>query len=160
MGPWREEASPSPRGDESSEEGEMDRRIVGLDLGVATDQTGVIMDGEGRGGGRRRVRPTRTSLEALLAVALAGAAEGTVVEVVIEPTGPAWLPVAVFFGARGHRVYRVSCQRASDLRKYFRRHHKTNRIDAVTLARMALLDGGALQPVELRRGGRRAVVRE
>ena len=24
------------------------------------------------------------------------------------PTGPAWLPVAVFFTARGHRVFRVS----------------------------------------------------
>ncbi len=138
----------------------MERRIVGLDLGVATDHTAVIMDGEGRERGRRRVRPTRTSLEALLAVALAGAAEGTVVEVVIEPTGPAWLPVAVFFGARGHRVYRVSCQRASDLRKYFRRHHKTNGIDAATLARMAVLEGDALQPVELRRGAMAALDRE
>src|SRR5260370_4457669 len=160
MGPWREEASPSPRGDESRGEGERERRIVGRDLGVATDHTAVIMDGEGRERGRRRVRPTRTSLEALLAVALAGAAEGTVVEVVIEPTGPAWLPVAVFFGARGHRVYRVSCQRASDLRKYFRRHHKTNGIDAATLARMAVLEGDALQPVELRRGAMAALDRE
>ena len=32
---------------------------------------------------------------------------GTRLEVVIEPTGPAWLPIAVFFTGRGHRVYRV-----------------------------------------------------
>src|SRR5260370_5943826 len=102
MGPWREEASPSPPGDESSEEGEMERRIVGLDLGVATDHTAVIMDGEGRERGRRRVRPTRTSLEALLAVALAGAAGGTVVEGGMQPTGPARRPGAGFFGARWH----------------------------------------------------------
>jgi len=138
----------------------MERRIVGLDLGVATDHTAVMMDEGGSERGQRRVRPTRKSLEALLASALAGAGEGTVVEVVIEPTGPAWLPVAVFFSERGHRVYRVSCQRAADLRKYFRRHHKTNRIDAATLARMALLDGDALQPVELRRGAMAALDRE
>ena len=160
MGPWREKASPSPPGDESNREGKMERRIVGLDLGVATDHTAVMMDEGGSERGRRRVRPTRKSLEALLASALAGAGEGTVVEVVIEPTGPAWLPVAVFFSERGHRVYRVSCQRAADLRKYFRRHHKTNRIDAATLARMALLDGDALQPVELRRGAMAALDRE
>jgi hypothetical protein len=52
------------------------------------------------------------------------------VEVVIEPTGPAWLPVAVFFAATGDVVYRVSCQKVADLRRYYRRHHKTNRIDA------------------------------
>jgi hypothetical protein len=29
---------------------------------------------------------------------------------VVEPTGPAWLPIAVFFAARGHIVYRVSSE--------------------------------------------------
>jgi hypothetical protein len=51
-------------------------------------------------------------------------------------------------------VYRVSSQKAADLRRYVRRHHKTNRIDATTLARIAILEGDALVPVELPRGGR------
>jgi transposase len=138
----------------------MQRRIVGLDLGVATDHTAVVLDEAGEVLARRRVQPTRPSLEALRAVALFGAAEDAVVEVVIEPTGPAWLPVAVFFGAAGDRVYRVSSQRASDLRRYFRRHHKTNRIDATTLARMAIVDGDVLRPVELARGDAAALDRE
>jgi hypothetical protein len=102
---------------------------VGLDLGVATDHTAVILDQSGAELGRRRVRPVRASLEALREAALTGAQPTTVVEVVIEPTGPAWLPVAVFFAATGDVVYRVSSQKAADLRRYYRRHHKTNRID-------------------------------
>lgn len=138
----------------------MARRIVGLDLGIATDHTAVVLDETGAELARRRVQPTGASFEALRVVALAGAPEGTTVEVVIEPTGPAWLPVAVFFGAAGDRVYRVSSQRAADLRRYFRRHHKTNRIDATTLARMAIVEGDALQPVELARGEAAALDRE
>ena len=130
----------------------MQRRIVGLDLGVATDHTAVILDEAGTELGRRRVQPTRSSLEALRDAALAEAEPNTVVEVVFEPTGPAWLPVAVFFAATGDRVYRVSSQKAADLRRYFRRHHKTNRIDATTLARIAILEDQALRPVELARG--------
>lgn len=130
----------------------MQRRIVGLDLGVATDHTAVILDETGTELARRRVRATRTSLQALRTAALAGAETETMVEVVIEPTGPVWLPVAVFFAATGDVVYRVSSQKAADLRRYFRRHHKTNRIDATTLARIAILEGDALQPVELARG--------
>lgn len=130
----------------------MQRRIVGLDLGVATDHTAVILDQTGAELGRRRVRPTRASLEALRALALASAEAGVAVEVVIEPTGPAWLPVAVFFASTGDVVYRVSSQKAADLRRYYRRHHKTNRIDATTLARIAILEGEALRPVELARG--------
>ena len=64
--------------------------------------------------------------------------EGTRLAVVFEPTGPAWMPVAVFFGGRGHDVYRVSSAKAADLRKFLHRHAKTNGIDAETLARMPI----------------------
>jgi hypothetical protein len=66
-------------------------------------------------------------------VALSGAAPATRLEVVIEPTGPAWLPIAVFFAARGHTMDRVSSAKAHDLRRFLRRHAKANGIDADTL---------------------------
>jgi transposase len=81
--------------------------------------------------------------------ALIGAAEGVRLEVVIEPTGPAWLPVAVFFSARGHTVFRVSSQKAADLRRFLSRHAKTNGIDADTLARLPLVDPAGLTPLRL-----------
>ena len=67
----------------------------------------------------------------------------------MEPTGPAWLPVAVYFLQRGHRVYRVSSAKASALRRFLSRHAKSNGIDADTLARLPLMDPAGLQPLEL-----------
>jgi transposase len=83
------------------------------------------------------------------AAALAGAPQGTRLEVVMEPTGPAWLPIAVFFSARGHAVFRVSSQKAADLRRFLSRHAKSNGIDADTLARLPLLDPHGLAPLRL-----------
>jgi transposase len=77
--------------------------------------------------------------------ALAGAPEGTRLAVVFEPTGPAWMPIAVFFARRGHAVYRVSSAKAADLR----RHAKSNGIAAETLARMPLADPAGLRQLEL-----------
>ena len=68
--------------------------------------------------------------------ALAETPARTLLEVVLEPTGPAWLPIAVFFSARGHTVYRVSSAKAHDLRRVLSRHAKSNGIDADTLARL------------------------
>ena len=67
----------------------------------------------------------------------------------IEPTRAAWLPIAVFFTARGHRVFRVSSAKAADLRRFLSRHAKSNGIDADTLARLPLLAPGSLHPLEL-----------
>ena len=67
----------------------------------------------------------------------------------MEPTGPAWLPIAVFFTARGHLVHRVSSAKAADLRRFLSRHTKTNGIDADTLARLPLFDPDGLRPLQL-----------
>ena len=98
---------------------------------------------------RRKAWPTTESLAQLEAVALAGCPAGTRLEVVVEPTGPAWLPIAVFFGARGHQVFGVSSAKAADLRRFLSRHTKSNGIDADTLARLPLFDPAGLQPLRL-----------
>jgi transposase len=81
--------------------------------------------------------------------ALVGAMPGICLEVVVEPTGPSWLPIAVFFGARGHTVYRVSSAKAHDLRRVLSRHAKSNGINADTLARLPLVDPAGLHPLQL-----------
>ncbi len=131
-----------------------ERRIVGVDLGIASAHTVVVLTGEGTEVCRRRCIPTAESLGWIEQQALDGAPEGTVLEVVLEPTGPAWLAPTVFFGRRGHAVYRVSSQKASDLRKFLSRHAKSNSIDALTLARLAIVAPQSLRPVELPGAGR------
>jgi transposase len=130
-------------------DGSSSRRIVGLDLGVATAHTAQVLDEQLRVVCKRRVVPTVAGFTALEDAALAGAAPGSRLEVVIEPTGAAWLPVAVWFTRRGHTVFRVSTQKAHDLRKFLSRHAKSNSVDAHTLARLPLIDPGGLHPVHL-----------
>ena len=130
-------------------DGRDERRLVGIDLGIASDHTVRVLDGQGGQVCRRRARPTLDSLTVVETAALAGAPAGTRLEVVMEPTGPAWLPIAVFFSARGHRVFRVSSAKAADLRRFLSRHAKSNGIDADTLARLPLLAPASLHPLEL-----------
>jgi transposase len=125
------------------------RRLVGIDLGIASAHTVRVLDEGGREVCRRRCEPTVASLTAIETAALTGAEAGTRLEVVFEPTGPAWLPIAVFFTTRGHAVFRVSSARAADLRRFLSRHAKSNGIDADTLARLPLIDPAGLRPLEL-----------
>lgn len=126
-----------------------DRRLVGIDLGIASAHTVRVLDGEGNTVAKRKAWPTVESLGEVEAAALAGTPSGTRLEVVVEPTGSAWQPIAVFFTRRGHVVYRVSSAKAADLRRFLSRHTKTNGIDADTLARLPLFDPAGLQPLEL-----------
>lgn len=125
------------------------RRLVGIDLGIASAHTVRVLDETGETVAKRKAWPTVESLDDIEAAALAGTPAGTRLEVVVEPTGPAWLPIAVFFADRGHLVYRVSSAKAADLRRFLSRHTKTNGIDADTLARLPLFDPAGLQPLQL-----------
>ena len=121
------------------------RRLVGIDLGTTI--------------AKRKAWPTLESLGEIEAAALDGCPPGTRLEVVMEPTGPAWMPIAVFFTTRGHVVHRVSSAKAHDLRRFLSRHTKTNGIDADTLARLPLFDPAGLQPLVLPRAERAALDR-
>ena len=69
-----------------------ERRVVGLDLGIASAHTAVVLRADGTEVCRRRCSPTVESFSELERAALHGAPEGTHLEIVVEPTGPAWLP--------------------------------------------------------------------
>ena len=125
------------------------RRLVGIALGIAWRHSVRVLEADGRLVCRSSCVPTVESLTLTGQAALAGAPQGGRLAVVFEPTGPAWLPIAVFFARRGHDVYRVSSAKAADLRRFLRRHAKSNGIDAETLARMPLAGPGGLQALEL-----------
>lgn len=128
------------------------RRIVGIDLGVTSSHTVVVIDETTAVLARRRCRPTREGLLAIEQTALAGVPASTILEVIVEPTGTAWLPVAVFFSRRGHLVHRVSSAKASAMRRFLSQHSKANSIDAEALARLAIVDPDGLQPLRLPEG--------
>lgn len=99
------------------------------------DETGTIL------WSNRRFTTSSQVLEALWArVRAAQPATGDVpVVVVMEPTRNAWVLLAAWLRARGARVRMVPPEQSADLRKYYNKHAKTDRLDCELLARLPLL---------------------
>jgi transposase len=68
--------------------------------------------------------------------------EGTdpaAVLVVMEPTRNAWVPLAAWFRKKGADVALVPPERSADLRAYYAKHTKSDRLDSQLLARLPML---------------------
>jgi transposase len=61
------------------------------------------------------------------------------VVVVMEPTRNAWVPLAAWFRRHGAEVVLVPPERSADLRRYYPKHSKTDRLDSQLLARLPML---------------------
>lgn len=61
------------------------------------------------------------------------------VTVVMEPTRNAWVALAAWFRCRGATVVMVPPEQSADLRAYYSKHAKTDRLDSKLLARLPLL---------------------
>ena len=68
-----------------------------------------------------------------------GAEDPAELTVVLEPTRNAWIVIAEWFRRRGARVVMVPTTQSADLRDYYSKHTKNDRIDSEILARLPLL---------------------
>ena len=67
--------------------------------------------------------------------------------VVMEPTRNAWAPrLAAWFRRRGAEVVMVPTTQSADLRAYYAKHTKNDRLDSRLLARLPLLHPEGLRP--------------
>lgn len=66
--------------------------------------------------------------------------------VVMEPTRNAWVALAAWFRRHGARVVLVPPERSADLRAYYAKHTKSDRLDSKMLARLPLLHPDGLHP--------------
>jgi transposase len=124
-------------------------RTVGIDLSARGEHKAVIVDEAGRFvSAVFRFSTTPASLKRLLEIAQENNPDQQV-QAVMEPTGMAWFPVAVFLIRQGVTVYLVNSQQVADLRKYFKKHAKSDRIDARVLAKLPFVDEEKLHRLEL-----------
>ena len=72
---------------------------------------------------------------------------------VMEPTRNVWIVVAAWFRRRGARVVLVPTTQSADLRAYYAKHTKNDRLDSTILARLPLLHPGRAAGVHRRRAG-------
>src|SRR5664279_2695735 len=117
---------------------------LGIDIAVRAAHQASLADerGELLWSGHR-FRTTANDLE-LLWARLPREAAAEEVMVVMEPTRNAWVPMAAWFRRRGATVVLVPPERSADLRAYYAKHTKSDRLDSVMLARMPLLHPGGL----------------
>ena len=124
-------------------------RTIGIDLALTAAHKAVVADAQGR-----FLTPvfsfhtTPADLERLLARARDGAPD-TPLQVVMEPTGMAWFPIAVFFARHAVPIFLVNSQQVADLRRYYQRHAKSDRIDTRVLVRLPLVNPEKLHRLHL-----------
>jgi transposase len=125
-------------------------RTIGIDLAVTAAHKAVVMAENGQ-----FVTPVISfrsrwaEIEALVARAREGVEEEHPLRAVMEPTGMAWLSVAVPLSRLGVTVYLVNGRRVKDLRRYYKRHASSDRISARVLAKLPLVDDESLYPLIL-----------
>jgi transposase len=125
-------------------------RTIGLDLAIQAEHKAIVADERGQFLTPLLKLSTRANeLDQLLARARDGSAS-TDVQVVMEPTGMAWFPVAVYLARQGVSVYLVNSQQVADLRRYYKRHAKSDQIDARVLAKLPLVNPEKLHRLSLR----------
>jgi len=109
---------------------------IGIDIACRAPHQASCADAEGRllwSGAR--FRTDAAELDALWQ----RIPEGAEVTVVMEPTRNAWVPLAAWLRRRGAGVVMVPSERSADLRAYYAKHTKTDRLDSRVLARLPLL---------------------
>jgi transposase len=112
---------------------------LGIDIACRAAHQVSLADEQGRfiwtG---RRFRTTADDLARLWAMLPEGTDPAEVL-VVMEPTRNAWVPLAAWFRRRGAEVILVPPERSADLRRYYAKHTKSDRLDSQLLARLPML---------------------
>lgn len=119
---------------------------MGIDIAVRAPHQASLADerGELLWSGHR-FRTTATDLDRLWERLPAGT-ESEQLTIVMEPTRNAWVPLAAWFRRKGAHVVLVSAERSADLRAYYAKHTKSDRLDSVLLARLPMLHPEGLHP--------------
>lgn len=124
-------------------------RTIGIDLAIKGEHKAMVVDEAGNFlTPLLKFHSRANELDHLLACARQGA-PGCPLRAVLEPTGMAWFPVAVYLTRRGVTVYLVNSQQVTDLRRFYKRHAKSDRIDARVLAKLPMVNGDQLHQLML-----------
>src|SRR5271170_2759152 len=118
---------------------------LGIDVACRADHRASLADERGEFiWSSWKFRTTTADLERLWAKIPDGAS----VTVILEPTRNAWVPLSAWLRARGATVILVPPEQSADLRDYYNKHTKTDRLDSRVLARLPLLHPEGLRGID------------
>lgn len=130
--------------------GSMSYRNVGVDLGVTAKHKAQVLDEQGK-----KIVPnfsfhtSKDEFDALCQQASKDADQGTKLRFICEPTEMSWFPLSIYAKNNNHEIVRVKSHKSHDLRKYFARHQKNDKLDAQVLAVMPMIDEKAVEGIYL-----------
>ncbi len=123
--------------------------IIGLDLALVGEHKAIIADSRGQ-----PLTPvislqnTACDLQKLSDRARELTVPEEEILLVMEPTGMCWFSVAAFALRQPHvTVYLVNSQQVAALRRYYKQHHKSDRIDARVLVKLPIVSPETLHPL-------------
>ena len=118
---------------------------LGIDVACRADHRASLADERGEFiWSSWKFRTTTVDLERLWAKIPDGAS----VTVILEPTRNAWVPLSAWLQSRGATVILVPPEQSADLRDYYNKHTKTDRLDSKVLARLPLLHPEGLRGID------------
>ncbi|MBO0713983.1 MAG: transposase [Acidimicrobiales bacterium] len=121
----------------------MARMTLGIDVACRAAHQASLADEKGVFvWSARRFRTTTEDLEALWS----SLPDDIELTIVMEPTRNAWAPLAAWFRRRGATVIVIPSEQSADLRDYYSKHTKSDRLDSRILARVPLLHPEGLRP--------------
>jgi len=127
----------------------MAKRIVGIDLAVTGLHRAAVYDSVSVAFVGKSFTFNRSYKGFMLLLHKATSGFSGEVLFVMEPTSGAWKPLSVFLMAKGYMVYLVKPQKVYDLRKFLKKHTKSDRIDAQALAKLPIIDPQGIYPLTL-----------
>ncbi len=128
----------------------MDFRNVGIDLGIRSLHKAVILDNEGRQIGKGlSFDSSLEGYDKLLEASLSGKDTQVKIRFIMEPTYTSWIGLSAYLISEGHEVYLIKPQKSADLRKFYNRHSKSDRIDAKVLAKLPIVDPEGLNALQM-----------
>jgi transposase len=123
-------------------------KSVGIDLAGSGEHKVRCLDEAGQMCDGLSFQPTPEGLSKLEERIFS---DGSNPVIVFEPTGLSWLMVAIYLKARHPdcHLVRVQARKVVALRRYLRRSSKSDKIDALTLAKMPFIDSEQLEEIYL-----------
>ena len=123
---------------------------VGVDLGVTAKHHAEVINSEGiKVCSSVRFPGTKEGFDRMSKHVLQHVNEEAKLRFICEPTSMSWFPLAVYAKNNGHEMMRVKAQKSHDLRKYYSRHSKSDKLDAKALAMMPIVDRESIEEVYL-----------
>jgi hypothetical protein len=133
-----------------SKERRLTMRTIGIDLAVTAAHKAVVVDETGQFVTPvLSFRPCWPEILHLVTRAREGVEEDHPLQAVMEPTGMAWLSVAIPLSRLGITVYLVNGRKVAALRRYYKQHAGSDRVSARVLAKLPLVDAESLYPLAI-----------